>query len=128
MYELTRDEMRRIHRTIRRQFPKSPESGILAVGFGHARQDGGRDSERPFAVCCCVRKKNVERRVPIAERIPASITVRLKRGERFVSLELPTDVVAAPRFVPGGQFVTHNGGAWLGSAALVVSAKFHPCA
>jgi hypothetical protein len=77
-----------------------------------------RDPTRPLAIRVYVGQKRV--RVAATQRIPARVSVRLKRDQGFIRLDLPTDVVPLPPLVPSGRFVTRFG-EWLGAAGAVVA-------
>lgn len=88
--ELALDELSRVRRTLARRFGITPTSPICELGFGHAEKQGQLDRSRPDAFCFWVQRKR-QRIDDVA--IPAAVSVRLRRGQRFVELCLPTDVL-----------------------------------
>lgn len=120
MDQLTRDEAHRLQRSISRGLTDAADDNILAVGFGAATKRGRHDPDRPFAACVYVARK--KKSPGKGTRVRGEVSVRLKRGDRFVRVTVPTDVVEAPRLAPSGRFVTRQG-EWLGSAGVVVAWK-----
>ncbi len=95
--ELSLAELHRVRRTLADRFRISPQGEILEVGFGMAEKGDRLDRSRPDAFCFWVAKK---RKRPGEFAIPAIVSVRLRRGNRFVEVRLPSDVLqpsAAPR-------------------------------
>ncbi|MGV3483798.1 MAG: hypothetical protein ACO1RT_05225 [Planctomycetaceae bacterium] len=105
--ELTDDEVCRVHRTLTARYERRPGSDILEIGLGVAERAGKLDTRRSDAFVFYVPNKRLPRNE--AERIPATETVRIKRGRQFVSVELPTDVIEfdRDRLTLTGRLILH---------------------
>ena len=94
----TNDELRRLRRNLRKRFRRAM---IVEVAFGPGKRKGKRDAKRPFCICFLVsRKRNPRDR---KQRIPPTVRCRLKRNSKFVSFEIPTDVVQTRKMKMTGR-------------------------
>ncbi len=112
------DELRRLQATLRRRFRAAR---IIDVGFGPGMANGRRDPRRPFSAAFLVARKRNPR--DPGERIPASIQCRLKRGSKFATFQIPTDIVPAPRMKSSGRVVKRPNQATRVATGCVISWK-----
>ncbi len=111
MTSLTADELRRVQATLYNHFPTGARNDIRSVGFGQAMEAGEPDPNRPFAACVVVKRKR--KRLPATRTIDKVMPVRLRRGGRFVTIDVQTDVIELPELLPGGRFMTELDLDWL---------------
>jgi hypothetical protein len=88
--DFTADELRRLTETARRRFADHPD--VAGVGIGVALKDGTPDDDRPLAIRLWVDQKKGKSRLSEGRRLPTKTVIRLKRGDRFVTVGLPVDV------------------------------------
>lgn len=89
--ELSVDELVTIRAALFRRLGVGTRGNIIEIAFGLAEHRGRVDHSRANAVCFYVRHKRQPRAK--RDRIPESIDVRLKRGDHFVRVVLPSDVI-----------------------------------
>jgi hypothetical protein len=99
--DLTADELRRIQNTLRARYDLGSRTNILDIGFGAALQRGKLRPDRGLCITFLVRAK----RDPSSksDRIPPAVTVRVKRGRRFVPFSFGTDVVEVGQLAATGS-------------------------
>lgn len=96
--ELTPEEWGRVHKTLMDRQRRLGDPGFRFIGFGVRRRGGRIEAGATIVVkYYFVRKKS--QRLPSGWRVPPEVRVRLKRGRRFISLQLPTDVEVAGRIL-----------------------------
>ncbi len=105
--KLSLQETERIERRLNRAGAASGDPNFVGVGFGVGIKLGAIDTERPRVVRYFVKRK-LKRPSP-AFRIPAEITVRIKRKNRFVRVTLKTDVMEIGNVVPTGVHLHADG-------------------
>jgi len=100
MEDFTIAELARMQRTLHGRLREVDAANLAAIGFGMAFKGGRPDPSRGPAACLFVPRKHRPRRA--AERIPARVQLRLRRGSTYQHIELATDVVEIGRVVPTG--------------------------
>ena len=106
--DLAVEELDRIYQTLIRRFGVGERGNIRDIGFGTAEDDGVGDGNRRGGVIFYVKRKCTPRAQ--RDRIPKSLEVRLKRGNHFVLVRLPTDVVVLEKksdLVLTGRAINH---------------------
>jgi hypothetical protein len=91
--QLSLDEIQRVHSTLRDRYTLSSNPDILQIAFGLAERGGVAERGRGPCICFYVRRKQSPENLPPQQRIDPTIHVRVKRGEQFVELVAPTDVI-----------------------------------
>lgn len=56
--------------------------------------------------------------------IRETMPIRVRRGKRFVTIPVPTDIRELPRLKPSARFVENHDEEWLGSAGVIISWRF----
>jgi hypothetical protein len=92
------DELRRLQASLKRRFR---EANVIDVAFGPGQVKGKQDPRRPFCACFFVSNKRNPRNKK--ERIPKTVKCRLKRMGKFVTFEIPTDVVRTRKMKMTGR-------------------------
>jgi hypothetical protein len=80
-----------MQRTLKTRFRACVAGPIFEIGFGQATRGGRADPRRPWSACVYVHRKQLPR--DPRKRIPRQVAIRLRRGRRFVTLHLATDVI-----------------------------------
>ena len=101
MADFSVDELRRMQTSLRKRFRINNRENLVDVGFGTALKDGKLQPERGICVTFFVRKKKNPRSKN--DRLPSQVSVRLKRGKRFVTFDFHTDVVQVSDIVATGK-------------------------
>jgi hypothetical protein len=116
-------EMITIRHRLRRRFGIGQRGNIIDVAFGMAEHDQVLDRSRPDAICFYVRRKCCPRAK--VDRIPPRLAFRLKRGSRFVQIELATDVIliGTRRVRATGERISHADYRGRGTTGGVVAWK-----
>ncbi|GEM_PF-3383555 len=92
LWELTDTELARIQDTLERRLRQAGDTNVVAVGFG-AKVKGGRIRRRGImAARYLVRRKSLPRQR--IRRVTPQVSVRLRRGNRYINVVLDTDVEA----------------------------------
>ena len=104
--ELESPEFKKIRNTLRKRFGVGQRGNILEIAFGQAEKNGRPCTSRPQAICFYVNRKCRPRAK--ADRIPESVSVRLRRTGHYVEAEFPSDVILLERKVrPTGRRIRH---------------------
>ncbi|MCA9264229.1 MAG: hypothetical protein KDA60_10295 [Planctomycetales bacterium] len=116
--ELSVDELRRVRETLRKRFGFRRSRNLLDIGFGIAERDDKPDTSRPSAVCFYVRRK-LRRASP---RIPQVAKVRVKRGQHFAEVRLPTDVLQVGKHARlTGRAIRHTESSAVATAGGIIA-------
>lgn len=116
--DFSHDELARIQAKLKRRFN---HAGISQIGFGRAAADGKPDPARPFSACFFVINKRMPR--DPSKRIPPLVSLRMKRGSRRTTIQIPTDVIRSGKMRPTGREVRRTGQAKRVTTGYAVSWK-----
>jgi hypothetical protein len=101
------DELPKVLTSLRRRFlsrASAQHFGLVGLTIGVARKGGQPDMGRSYAVRFEVANKLKRVRSP-KRPLPASVKVRVKHGNGFKTVTLPTDVVVAEEIIPSGRML-----------------------
>jgi len=122
--QLSVGELARIRRTLIDRYDVGHRGNIIEIGFGAAEKNGAIDPQRSDAIWFFVTQNRIPR--ARADRVPAVEQVRVKRGRRFVSVELPTDVleIDLSGAVLTGRRIEHEQGDSYATAGTIIAWRF----
>lgn len=105
--KLSRREIRGIKARLRKRYARKIGTKLVAVGIGPAISGDQPDPERPLAAQFLVEKKR--KRAPRDQRVPAEVTVYIRRRGRRRRVVLPTDVIEVGGFMASGARLRTTG-------------------
>ena len=116
-------ELERVRATLLKRYDIGKRGNIVEVAFGVAEQNNHLDPSRSNAVCFYVRCKRMPRSK--ADRIPATIEIRIRRKNRFALVRLQTDVIdiGVTSIQATGRPIRHVKGRFAGTTGCIVAWK-----